>query len=124
VSNGPPPAPSITPLFDRIIIRRDSPATQSAAGIVIPESSRERPTTGIVLAVGEGYLQPSGTIVPLRTRVGDRVMFGEYAGQEISLPLPGESKDVLTVMREEEVFGILSETTTPSSAPVPAVAGR
>ena len=92
----------VRPLFDRILIERVEGETRSKGGLFLPESAAEKPTEGKVLAVGEGRLSDDGSVRPLAVKVGDRVLFGRYAGTEIKVD--GEER---LVLREDEIYGIL-----------------
>ncbi len=92
----------VRPLFDRILIERVEGETRSKGGLFLPESASEKPTEGKVLAVGEGRLSDDGSVRPLAVKVGDRVLFGRYAGTEIKVD--GEER---LVLREDEIYGIL-----------------
>ena len=92
----------IRPLHDRIIVKRMEEERKTASGIVIPDSAAEKPDQGDVLAVGNGKIGDDGKARPLDVKVGDRVLFGKYAGQTVKV----EGEDVL-VMREEDIMGVL-----------------
>lgn len=92
----------IRPLFDRIVVERVESETKSKGGLFLPESASEKPTEGIVLAVGNGRLGEDGELKPLQVKTGDRVLFGRYAGTEVKI----DGKDRL-VLREDEIFGII-----------------
>ncbi len=92
----------IRPLHDRVIVRRMEEERTSAGGIVIPDSATEKPIQGEVLAVGNGKISESGEVRPLDVKVGDKVLFGKYAGTEVKVD--GEE---LLVMREEDIMGVL-----------------
>ena len=92
----------IRPLHDRVIVKRLESERTTAAGIVIPDSAGEKPDQGEVLAVGPGKRDESGKIIPMDVKVGDRVLFGKYAGQTVKVV--GEE---LLVMREEDIMGVL-----------------
>jgi chaperonin GroES len=92
----------IRPLHDRVIVRRMEEERTSAGGIVIPDSATEKPIQGEVLAAGNGKISESGDIRPLDVKVGDKVLFGKYAGTEVKVD--GEE---LLVMREEDIMGVL-----------------
>src|SRR6476469_5123235 len=94
---------SIRPLHDRVIIKRIEEGEQIRGGIIIPDSAREKPQEGEVIAAGEGKKLDSGERIPLDVKEGDRVLFGKYSGTEIKL----DGEDYI-IMREEEVLGILS----------------
>ena len=92
----------IRPLHDRVIVKRLESERTTAAGIVIPDSAGEKPDQGEVLAVGPGKRDESGKIIPMAVKVGDRVLFGKYAGQTVKF----EGEELL-VMREEDIMGVL-----------------
>ena len=92
----------IRPLHDRIIVKRLDQERQTASGIVIPDSAAEKPDQGEVLAVGNGKVLEDGRLLPLDVKVGDRVLFGKYAGQVVRVS--GEER---LVMREEDIMGIV-----------------
>jgi len=92
----------IRPLHDRVVIRRMEEGRTSSGGIVIPDSATEKPIQGEVLAVGKGKLLDSGDVRPLDVKVGDRVLFGKYAGTEVKL----EGEEVV-VMREDDIMGVV-----------------
>ncbi|MBT3826419.1 MAG: co-chaperone GroES [Nitrosomonadales bacterium] len=93
----------IRPLHDRLIVRRQEEERTTASGIVIPESaSAEKPDQGVVEAVGNGKLLEDGNVRKLDVKVGDKVLFGKYAGQAVKV-----DGDELLVMKEEDVMGII-----------------
>ncbi len=93
---------NIRPLHDRVIVKRVEEETTTAGGIVLPGSAAEKPSQGVVLAVGNGKALDNGTVRPLEVKAGDKVLFGKYAGNEVKVD--GED---LIVMREEDIMGIL-----------------
>ena len=93
----------IRPLHDRVIVKRLDNERKTASGIVIPENAAEKPDQGEVLAVGPGKLDDSGKRVPVDVKVGDRVLFGKYAGQNVKV-----DGDELLVMREEDIMGVIA----------------
>jgi len=93
---------NIKPLQDRIILRRIEEGEQVRGGIIIPDSAKEKPQEGEVIAVGEGKRKDDGTRQSLDVRAGDRVLFGKYSGSEIKLD--GEE---LLIMREDEILGVI-----------------
>jgi chaperonin GroES len=95
-------ATKLTPLHDRILVRRVEEADTVRGGIIIPDTAKEKPQEGVVIAVGTGKFE-KGQTIPLAVKEGDRILFGKYAGNEIKID--GEE---LLIMREEEVLGILS----------------
>ncbi len=96
-------ATTIKPLHDRVIIRRIEDTTnQTAGGLYIPDSAKEKPQEGEVVAAGEGKYKEDGTRQTLDVKQGDRVLFGKYSGSEIKID--GEE---LLIMREDEILGII-----------------
>ena len=93
---------NIRPLQDRVVVRRLEEETKSAGGIVIPGSAAEKPSQGEVLAVGTGKKLDNGTVQAVELKVGDEVLFGQYAGSTVKVD--GEE---LLVMSESEVFGVI-----------------
>jgi chaperonin GroES len=92
----------IRPLHDRVIIKRIEAELKTASGIVIPDSAGEKPDQGEVLAVGPGKRDDSGKIITPDVKVGDKVLFGKYAGQTVKV----DGQEVL-VAREEDILGVL-----------------
>ena len=92
----------IRPLHDRVIVKRVEEETTTAGGIVLPGSAAEKPSQGVILAVGNGKVLDNGEVRPLDVKVGDKVLFGKYAGNEVKVD--GEE---LIVMREEDIMGVL-----------------
>lgn len=106
-------AEKMIPLRDRIIVKREPEQERTAGGIYIPDTAREKSTVGTVLAVGKGKLTDDGKVVPLEVKVGDRVLFGKYAGSEAKRYHFESEGEELIVMREEELLGILETTAKP-----------
>ena len=92
----------IRPLYDRIVVKRIEEQETIRGGIIIPDSAKEKPQEGEVIAVGNGKRLEDGKLVALDVKVGDRILFGKYSGSDIMLD--GEE---LLIMREDEVLGIL-----------------
>jgi chaperonin GroES len=90
------------PLHDRIVVRRIEADEKTAGGIIIPDTAKEKPQEGEVLAVGPGARDESGQIQPLDVKAGDRVLFGKWSGTEIRL----DGEDLL-IMKESDVMGVL-----------------
>jgi chaperonin GroES len=86
----------IRPIHDRIIVRRDEEGEEKSGGIIIPDTAKEKPQRGAVIAAGTGTVKDGGTRVPLDLKAGDGILFGKYAGQEIKL----DGEEYL-IMREE-----------------------
>ena len=93
---------NIRPLHDRVVVRRMEEERTSAGGIVLPDSATEKPVQGEVLAVGRGTTLDNGEIRPLDVKVGDKVLFGKYAGTEIKVG----GEEVL-VMKEDDIMGVV-----------------
>jgi chaperonin GroES len=94
----------LRPLHDRVIIKRLDNETKTASGWVIPETAAEKPDQGEILAVGTGKKDESGKVIPLDVKVGDRVLFGKYAGQTVKV-----DGDELLVMREEDIMAVVQK---------------
>ncbi len=92
----------IRPLGDRILVKRIAEEEKSKGGIIIPDSAKEKPQEGKVVAVGNGKVTDDGKVVPLEIKEGDRILFGKYSGTEIKL----EGEEHL-IMREDDILGIL-----------------
>ena len=95
---------NLRPLHDRVIIKRLDNETKTASGLVIPETAAEKPDQGEILAVGPGKKDESGKVIPLDVKVGDRVLFGKYAGQTVKV-----DGDELLVMREEDIMAVVQK---------------
>jgi chaperonin GroES len=93
---------NIRPLYDRIVVKRIEEQETLRSGLFIPDSAKEKPQEGEVIAVGHGKRLEDGKIVALDARVGDRILFGKYSGNEITL----DGEDYI-IMREDDVLGIL-----------------
>jgi chaperonin GroES len=94
----------IRPLHDRVIVKRLEEERKTASGIVIPDSATEKPDQGEIIAVGKGKMSDDGKLRPLDVKVGDRVLFGKYAGQTVKV----EGEELL-VMREEDLMGVVEK---------------
>jgi chaperonin GroES len=93
----------IRPLHDRLIVKRiDEQEQRSAGGIIIPDTAKEKPQEGKVIAVGKGKVNEEGKVLPLDVKAGDRILFGKYSGSEIKID--GEEH---LILREEDVLGIV-----------------
>lgn len=100
---------NIKPLYDRVVIKRMEEEKLSAGGIVIPDSATEKPIKGEVIAVGTGKVLDNGQVRAPQVKVGDKVLFGKYAGQTVKLD--GEE---FLVMREEDVLGVIDTASADS----------
>jgi len=92
----------LKPLQDRLVVRRVKEEETTKGGIIIPDSAKERPLEGEVLAVGSGKKLEDGTVIPLDVKAGDRILFGKYAGTEVKV----DGVDHL-ILREDEVLGVV-----------------
>ena len=95
---------NVRPLHDRIIVERIEEGEQRVGGIIIPDTDKEKPQQGKVIAVGKGRIEKEGKVTPLDVKAGDTVLFGKYAGQEIKI----DGSDYL-IIREEEVLGVIEK---------------
>lgn len=95
---------NLRPLHDRVIIKRLDNETKTASGIVIPDNAAEKPDQGEVLAVGAGKRDDSGKQIAMEVKVGDRVLFGKYAGQTVKV-----DGNELLVMREEDIMAVVQK---------------
>ena len=94
----------VKPLYDRILVKREENQEKRKGGIIIPDTAKEKPLEGKVIAVGTGKLDDSGKRIPLEVKAGDRVLIGKYAGNEIKID------DVEhVIVREDEVLGIIQQ---------------
>jgi chaperonin GroES len=94
----------IRPLHDRVIVKRMEEERKTASGIVIPDTAAEKPDQGQVIAVGPGKKDDNGKTIAMDLKVGDRVLFGKYAGQSVKV-----SGEEVLVMREEDIMGVIVE---------------
>lgn len=92
----------LRPLHDRLIVERLSEDEKTAGGIIIPESAKEKPQRGKVIAIGKGKVAEDGTVRPLDVKAGDTVLFGKYAGTEVKI----DAEDRL-IMREDDVLAVI-----------------
>ena len=99
------------PLHDRVLIKRIEQDEKTAGGIIIPETAKEKPMQGEVIAVGQGAKADDGTVTPLDVKAGDTVLYGKWAGQEI-----GIEGETYLVMRESDIMGILDGADTKAKA--------
>ncbi len=95
---------NVRPLHDRIIVQRIEEGEQKIGGIIIPDTAKEKPQQGRVIAAGNGKAKDDGKRVPLDVKAGDTILFGKYSGQEIKID--GEE---FLIMREDEVLGVLED---------------
>jgi chaperonin GroES len=98
-------AVKVRPLHDRIIVERiEDEGEQQVGGIIIPDTAKEKPQQGKIIAAGKGKVKDDGTVTPLDVKAGDTVLFGKYSGQEIKLD--GEE---FLIMREDEILGVIEK---------------
>jgi chaperonin GroES len=92
------------PLHDRVVVRRIEADTKTAGGIIIPDTAKEKPSQGEVMAVGPGGRDEAGKLIPIGVKAGDKVLFGKWSGTEIKLD--GEE---LLIMKESDIMGVIEE---------------
>ena len=92
------------PLHDRVVVRRLEGEEKTKGGIIIPDTAKEKPQQGKVIAVGKGKVEKDGKVTPLDVKEGDTILFGKYSGQEIKL----DNEEYL-IMREEEILGVITK---------------
>lgn len=90
------------PLYDRILVKRTEQEEKTAGGIFIPETAKEKPIQGKVMAIGKGKMQEDGSVRPLDVKQGDTILFGKYSGTDIKI-----DGDEFLIMREDDVLGII-----------------
>jgi len=95
---------NIRPLYDRIVVKRIEETESMVGGLYIPDSAKEKPQQGEVVAVGQGKRNDDGKLIPLDVKAGDRILFGKYSGSDIKL----DGNEYL-IMREDEVLGVLDK---------------
>jgi chaperonin GroES len=96
----------IRPLYDRIVVKRIEEKETKVGGLFIPDSAKEKPQEGEVVAVGQGKRNEDGKLIPLDVKAGDRILFGKYSGSDIKV-----DGNEYMIMREDEVLGILEDAT-------------
>jgi chaperonin GroES len=94
----------VRPLYDRILVRRVAEEEKTKGGIIIPDSAKEKPSEGEVVAVGSGKVNDKGQLQKLEVKAGDRILFGKYSGNEIKV-----DGDELIILREDEVLGVIEK---------------
>ena len=94
---------NIRPLYDRIVVKRlEAGDVKTASGLIIPDSAKEKPQEGEVVAVGQGKRNDDGKLIPLDVKAGDRILFGKYSGSDIKV-----DGNEYMIMREDEVLGVI-----------------
>ncbi len=99
------------PLHDRVVVKRIDAEEKSAGGIIIPDTAKEKPSQGEIIAVGPGGRDEAGKLVPLDVQVGNRVLFGKWSGTEVKI----DGVEYL-IMKESDIMGVLEETQTKKKA--------
>ncbi len=94
----------VRPLYDRILVRRVAEEEKTKGGIIIPDTAKEKPSEGEVVAVGSGKVNEKGELRKLEVKAGDRILFGKYSGNEIKV-----DGDELIILREDEVLGVIEK---------------
>ena len=102
---------NIRPLHDRIIVHRHEEGEQQIGGIIIPDSAKEKPQQGTVIAAGNGKVKDDGKRIPLDVKAGDRILFGKYSGQEIKF----DGQEYL-IMKEDDVLAVIEDKATKKAA--------
>jgi len=102
---------NIRPLHDRVIVHRLDEGEQQIGGIIIPDSAKEKPQQGTVIAVGNGKANDDGKVLPLDVKAGDRILFGKYAGQEIKL----DGQEYF-IMKEDDVLAVIEGRPTQTAS--------
>jgi chaperonin GroES len=92
------------PLHDRVLVRRIESEEKTAGGLIIPDSAKEKPSEGEIIAVGEGARKDSGELIPMAVAAGDKILFGKWSGTEVKV----DGKDLL-IMKESDILGIIVE---------------
>ncbi len=96
---------SFKPLHDRVLVRRIEEEEKTQGGLIIPDTAKEKPQTGEIIAVGEGARKESGELIPMSVKAGDVVLFGKWSGTEVKLD---DGKDYL-IMKESDILGVLDQ---------------
>ena len=95
--------PNFRPLHDRVVVRRTEAEAKTKAGIIIPDTAKEKPQEGEIVSIGKGARDESGKIVPLDVKAGDRILFGKWSGTEVKL----NGEDLL-IMKEADIMGVIA----------------
>jgi len=97
------------PLHDRVVVRRIEGDTKTSGGIIIPDTAKEKPQEGEIIAIGPGGRDESGKLIPIDLKVGDKILFGKWSGTEVKID--GEE---LLIMKESDVMGVIEGTAKPA----------
>ena len=101
------------PLHDRVVVKRIDAEEKTAGGIIIPDTAKEKPSQGEVIAVGPGGRDEAGKLIPIDLKVGDRVLFGKWSGTEVKI----DGEDLL-IMKESDIMGVLTDVPPPRRRPL------
>ena len=93
------------PLHDRVLVRRVEADQKTAGGIIIPDTAKEKPSEGVIVAAGTGARRDDGSIVPMEVKAGDTVLFGKWSGTEVSV-----NGEELLIMKESDILGVIEAT--------------
>ena len=99
------------PLHDRVLVKRVQSDEKTKGGLIIPDSAKEKPAEGIIVAAGEGARKDSGELIPMAVKAGDKILFGKWSGTEVSVD--GEE---LLIMKESDILGIIEDTAAAKAA--------
>ncbi|MEM9145239.1 MAG: co-chaperone GroES [Pseudomonadota bacterium] len=102
---------NFTPLHDRVLVKRIDSDEKTAGGLIIPDSAKEKPQEGEVVAVGEGARKDSGELIPMAVKAGDRILFGKWSGTEVKI----DGQEML-IMKESDILGIMVESAAAQAA--------
>ena len=94
----------ITPLHDRVLIKRLDEMTKTAGGIIIPDTAKEKPSEGVVEAIGNGFRAEDGKIIPMSVKVGDKVLFGKWSGTEVKV-----NGETMLIVKESDILGVFED---------------
>ena len=100
-----------TPLHDRVVVKRVESEEKTKGGLIIPDSAKEKPSEGEVVAVGEGARKDSGELIPMTVKAGDRILFGKWSGTEVKI----DGEDLL-IMKESDILGIIKTDSAAAKA--------
>ncbi|SEF94399.1 co-chaperone GroES [Jhaorihella thermophila] len=99
------------PLHDRVLVRRVESEEKTAGGLIIPDSAKEKPSEGIVVACGEGARKDSGELIPMSVKEGDKILFGKWSGTEVTI-----NGEELLIMKESDILGIIEDEAAAKAA--------
>lgn len=94
---------NVTPLYDRVLVRRSNEEEKSKGGIIIPDSAKEKPIQGEIVAVGQGRISTEGKITNLQVKKGDKILFGKYSGTDVKI-----DGDEYLIMKEDDILGVVT----------------